>query len=874
LNQPGPLRAIQLPFHPDLRIFAITLDQRASGQPAGAALPRPDLIRTPKADLPKRAPRKPDGPAVGFVVHPHEPHFEEYTLGGARTMLSNVVAWRMRDVDKRYVDFDWPAKNLRFCYENDLTVAPIIDNSLLWGGGSWVGRYANLKGEGIISNDGRHWTWPSPYSPIYRQETARYADEVIRWVKANDPDHRVIAYLNGAEWFWQGSFDYNPLMLDHFRESLAERYGDIAKLNEAWGTSYAGFDEAQAPRLFRAGNPTSDLVSFEVGNSWDDASWFRSRDRDIEVQPGEEFEAEALYQIKNAPANLVDIQGIWVDANGANLGWSWAEVLPDRDDGWHTLRWQDKAPPQARKLWIHLKVYGPGTVTFDHLVVRRLGPTPKVLLDDGFADAKKEGWQFASWMGKCDGRMLEEGHKDPGSLQIVIQPQEQKYGNTSAAVVDYVEFTWEALADAVEHQASVIKGLDPTRPVASYLGFAWAMPTNWDDVMCNAAIDVTCKRAKSLDIIGLQLCSAKGDFHYATATIDIARKYGKPIWATDLIDFTHGTYVGFETLDQLTQGCIQHGMDGVFWYCWYGTPDYNYYTGLKNEEIQALVHNAEDSIRELSGREIRPRVAMVNPVVPYWLGDPGGLKNDPFDSYGWYKLLSEMQLAVDVWTPYELAHAARGDLSRYRVIVLPDSQFLPMTAFMRLIQFAFAGSGGSLVVSGRPPALSPQPAESNGHLTILDMFDAGGAVSKEQRLRFDTKAGRDYLGRMKRFRVAGNTPPLFIEVEGKEQARSQGHKTQQLLREFLRKAGVTLPLDENEHRVEAVTYEGPEDTTLFLLRGEGVQGPIVDLHVGVGSDKATVKADHGEWKPVTVKDGHVTLPGFRNVCLVRWPKAG
>ncbi len=862
ISEKDELLSISLPFQPDLHIFAITLDHGATDTPDGLAPEVPSIERTPSAVLETRRPRRDTPIPVGFVVHPHEPHFEDYAVGGAETMLSNVFCWRMRDIDKRMVDFAWPEKNLRYCYENDLFFAPIIDNSLLWGGSTWVGRYACRKGEGIVQANGTTMNWPSPWSPIYRRETAAYAREVTKWVKKNDPDRRAFAYLNGAEWFWPGTLDYNPLTLAEFRKSLSQCYGAIQELNKIWGTDYASFDDVEAPPLFRSGDGTSHLISFQVASSWDDAGWFLPRDQAFPCKPGEEYEADVLYKLEGMPLGQVMIQGLWLDANDQIISWCWCEDKGEVKDGWRQLYWKDKAPPNAVRLWPILKGFAPGTVTFDDFTLRRLSGSPEEIIKEYFTKASSKGWSHAVWSGKGQGRLSDKGIGGTPAVEISFETPPQKYGNTTAAVVDFVEFEWEALADAIEYQAKTIKQCDPKRPVASYLGFAWALPLNWDDAMMTSSIDVVLSRERSLDILGLQLCGAKGDFHYSTATIDVARKYEKPLWATDLIDFTHGTYVGFETLDQLTQASILHGLDGVYWYCWYGTPDYNYYTGLKDEEVRTLVANAKDTIAELSEREAVAEVALINPIVPYWLGDPDGHKNDAFDFYGLYKLLSETQVSVDVWTPYELAHAPTNALNRYRAIVLPDAPWLPDRAIQQINEYL--EQNGRLILSGRHPE-----------------WDSHGAPLKEKILtnhpksilKFDSPIGRNYLGRMKRFRVAGNTPPLFIEVEGVESARTASRPIQVQVREFLKQAGIVFPLTKIEPHLELTRYEGKKDTTLCLLRSEGIEGNIENVKVYTFVKQASLKIDHGPWIKVPVSEDHVTIPSFRNLCLVRSDKS-
>jgi len=62
------------------------------------------------------------------------------------------------------------------------------------------------------------------------------ADRIVCWSLRNEP-----AYLPGGA-------VKSPLMLEAMRKWLARRYGDIAKLNEIWGTRYASFDEVQSPQ--------------------------------------------------------------------------------------------------------------------------------------------------------------------------------------------------------------------------------------------------------------------------------------------------------------------------------------------------------------------------------------------------------------------------------------------------------------------------------------------------------------------------------------------------------------------------------------------------------------------------------------------------
>lgn len=46
---------------------------------------------------------------------------------------------------------------------------------------------------------------------------------------------------------WEGALDYTPRAISGFHDWLRKAYGSVEKLNEAWGASYASFDDAVAP---------------------------------------------------------------------------------------------------------------------------------------------------------------------------------------------------------------------------------------------------------------------------------------------------------------------------------------------------------------------------------------------------------------------------------------------------------------------------------------------------------------------------------------------------------------------------------------------------------------------------------------------------
>ncbi|WP_345800545.1 beta-galactosidase [Microbacterium sp. AZCO] len=112
--------------------------------------------------------------------------------------------------------------------------------------------------------------WPgsrqhfAPSSPTYR----RLAGELVRRIAERYVDHpAVVMWHVGNEFGCHLWYDYSDAARDAYRSWLRARYGSIAELNDAWGTSfwsqrYGGFDEIFPPRLAPYSHNPSSMLDF------------------------------------------------------------------------------------------------------------------------------------------------------------------------------------------------------------------------------------------------------------------------------------------------------------------------------------------------------------------------------------------------------------------------------------------------------------------------------------------------------------------------------------------------------------------------------------------------------------------------------------
>gem|GEM_PF-652713 len=682
-----------------------------------------------------------DEPLIGFVNHfPWiDKGMDDVPKSGSNAVIFRAVSG-MEAEEGKY-DFSSLDRQIEFAEKHKLKVILLLEANPVYAP-AWLMEKCRAAGEMMLNYDGRPHTMPSMTSGVFKDWHEKFIRAVIAHVKERDKTGVVIGYQPGAEWWYESHARFNPGDIAAFRKWLSARYGSIDRLNSAWKSAHTGFDAVDAPRLTASALGAANyLSSFEPAyDIAHDLSW--STCRDVPVEAGREYVFRAKVRTKDVRGEGAHLQIAWRQGdNGTPIRTSDSERLKGYN-GWRQLEMTVKAPDRAKSAWLLLKLHGNGTVSFDDVFFGEKGSDTNLAPGDERAQAEEipDAWQVNNWTQSVG--LKTSGEK--GYLTIEMPPAADKpeYGNPRAAAYDWFTFGAEFLGDYIERFCRLVKREDPSRLTIGYLTYAFAFPVEWDYTQHTAmALDVILPKLKHMDVIGMQICSADGDPVRITAAIDLARKYGKPVYAVDVIDFTSGVAVGYPAMDSVTQEAIRHGAQSIFYYCWWGTPDYDYYTGMPTADLERmLMHGRRVSAEEPS------RVALIQPILP--TAYTGVKENDFRDFVGLYKAVTESGIIPDIWTLHELAEQRPDLRARYDVILLPDCAFCRPEASGMLRDFV--KHGGKLVTSGRLPEFD--------HLGNRISARLDGVISLGN-------FGADYLGKVVRSTSAGNTPPLFRQVD-------------------------------------------------------------------------------------------------------------
>jgi hypothetical protein len=457
--------------------------------------------------------------------------------------------------------------------------------------------------------------------------------------------------------------------------------------------------------------------------------------------------------------------------------------------------------------------------------------------------------------------LWQNGRQGPGRLRTQ-DDLSKSAGNYDAISGDWHLFWYETAAEFINFMARLVKKYDSTRPTLSFLTFSFAISSEWDYVQWSAVhLDEVARRGRYLDALGMQLCAASGDPYRITAGLDVARKYGKPLYVLDLLDFTLGVHAGFSRMEKATHAAVQHGATGLFYCCWNGAKDFNFYPDWKIEDLNRMLTDGRRAIRLMQDMKVRSDTALILPILPSPPLDENGYKNDPASFIGWYKLLESLHIPVDVVTLQELERDPSA-LKGYSRALVPDCAFLPEKAAEQLA--AFRRRGGHLFVSERfarfDPARRPLDRET--------LFRG---------LAFETLPdyGKRYAGPLIRKSQAGDTPPLTQwRDETPEYAALRRQAAERILTS-LRKAAREREIEflTPGERITATLFTGRHRRALYLVNmaEEPAKGERLRWKV---ARTASVEA-LADLQPVVCKtrqDGEwleVALPAFRTSCIIR-----
>lgn len=671
-------------------------------------------------------------PLIGFVNHfPWiDKGMDDVPKSGSNAVIFRAVSG-MEAEEGKY-DFSSLDRQIEFADKHKLKVILLLEANPVYAPG-WLMEKCRAVGEMMLSYDGRPHTMPSMTSGVFKEWHEKFIRAVIAHVKERDTTGVVIGYQPGAEWWYESQARFGTGDIAAFRKWLSATYGSIDRLNATWRSDYKDFGSVDAPRLTGSELGAADYLSpFEPAEDIaHDVSW--SIHQDVPIEAGREYVFRAKIRTEEVRGEGAYLQIAWRQGDNGTPIWTSNSDRLKGDGSWRQLEMTVKAPDRAKSAWLLLKLHGNGTVNFDDVFFGEKGS------DQNLAPGL-EAWFVDNWTQSAGLKTSSA----KGCLTIEMPPAggERAYGNPRAAAYDWFIFGAEFLGDYIERFCRFVKHEDPSRLTIGYLTYAFAFPVEWDYTQHTAmALDVILPKLKHMDVIGMQICSADGDPVRITAAIDLARKYGKPVYAVDVIDFTSGVAVGYPAMDDVTQEAIRHGASGVFYYCWWGTPDYDYYTGMPTADIESMVtHGRRVSAEEPS------RVALIQPILPTVY--TGARENDFRDFVGMYNAVTDSGIIPDIWTLHDLAEQRPDLRAKYDAVILADCAFsrLEVPGMLR----DFMKHGGKLVTSGRLPEFDHIGNKLSARLE--------GAASLGG-------LGADYMGKVVRSTSAGNTPPLFRQVD-------------------------------------------------------------------------------------------------------------
>lgn len=636
------------------------------------------------------APARPAAPpaAIGFVSHYPMVQHDDLSIPstGADTLIVRAPwvwlepaegKWDFHILDQQLEYAQKANLKLMFVMEAGPTHAAVVP---------WLMEKVRAAGETQAGMDGAPAGDPAFYSPTYRKYLSRYLRAACGYLQRHRLSRYVAGAINGCEWWYPLTQSYPAVDVAAFKEWLRGRYGSLARLNARWGATFSTWPEA--PRVAAMGNGDSVQGSTVPASALMDACYCTTDATHPEVKPGDRVTFTARFDARGARLGGATAEIAWRD--GVKPQAIKISISPLARDGGVTLN--AVAPPGARRAWLLIKSRAGGKVTFSDVSFRvnggpELAPNPRL-------DPALGGWQFVCWSAGEPSLVTHEWSRT-GQASISyassLRPS-PACDNPLAAVYDWEQFRAISVARLMEWMAREMRSGGLKGEILSYLTFAFSNPFEWDyESQMAIQIDTHGRLTPTETITGLQLASGEGDTDSVTCAIDMARKYGKPVWAIDLQDFTRGVALGSEGLARLSRSVFQHGGRGIQYYCWWGTPLYDYAV-MTYPQMAAMIASAR---KAASVPFVASQVALVQPRMPLYQPLPEAA-NDWAEFMGWYKLLVHQGIRPDVYTLEELG---RPDLARHRLVIVPDAAYIEPTSLAGLT--AAARRGARIVVSGR-----------------------------------------------------------------------------------------------------------------------------------------------------------------------------
>ncbi|MBM3500850.1 MAG: hypothetical protein FJX74_19500, partial [Armatimonadetes bacterium] len=592
--------------------------------------------------------------AIGYVSHfPLILHEDDAVAATGANVVEVRAPWALIEPEEGRFDFTLLDRQLEWAERNDLQLVFIMEAGPAHAAGvPWLIDRLHAEGGTMVDLAGNVQRDPSLFSPTYKQYLARYLQRVTSYLAQHPRNRVVFGYNNGCEWWYPLQRSYSPLDVAAFRDWLEERCSSLEALNARWGTAFGTWEEVTAPRLSTYGEGQLPQGSIIPATYTVDACYCTTPESHVSVEAGQALTLEADFAAGGMRAGAVSAEIAWLgDERPQPLKIDRTVELVPGETAVGTVRVTGTAPEGARRAWLLVKLLGPGRVVFSE--VRCLDAEGRQQAANPGLDPAAGGWQFIRWAAE-DPEGVAHGWERAGDVWIEYAPRPEP--PSLAAVHDWLTFRSEALAGFLDWMAAQIGAADPQRPVVTYLTFGFANAFEWDYAYQMAVLlDAIARDSGHQAVLGMQLASGEGDYDSVTCAFDMLRRHGKPLWAIDLLDFTRGVALGRTGLTRLSLSVLQHGGRGIQYYCWWGTPHYNY-PDLGLDELTGMLTETREQAARMGGARPVAQVALIMPrMPPYHPLDPPA--NDWADFMGWYKLLVRAGVCPDVFTLEDLPGA-------------------------------------------------------------------------------------------------------------------------------------------------------------------------------------------------------------------------
>ncbi|MHB1457412.1 MAG: beta-galactosidase [Armatimonadota bacterium] len=779
-------------------------------------------------------------------------------------------------------NFSTLEKQIKFAEENGLKLALINEMNPLFAP-KWIRDKMRASGQAIKgygdSEDTRDGGIPSIQSEIFKSIQDEIIRKTVEFINERDVNRVITHYHPGAEWWFLPAYRYSELDIDDFRLWLKSKYKTIGAINMRWDSDYTSFSEVPAPAIdFINKDKYSMQEVVWVGDGGLDCQWRTELSSDLDdisrepsspkVTPGKTYVFSAWVKCDDLSAQGISCDIAWLDENtgkpiygGGQVG---ASVYGTSD--WQQISLTTTATNGAGWAQLILKTAGAGDVKISSISFVEEGSDQNLAPNPDFTAGvdTPAGWIFRS---AVTTRQITHAYsKSGGYMNLpflqVYSPRTSSgmmdFDNENAAVYDWANYWYETGAEYINYSAVLFKKYDPTRIVSTYLTFAFSFPAEWDfSQWTGISPDEVAMRGTNIDEIGLQLCAADKDPYRITACLDLVRKYGKPMWVVDLIDFTSGVGIGYKFLHKITQTSIQHGSKGLIYCSWSigSVPDYSYYPYIPTEDLNHMLTDARIARDLVDGMDVKPVIALIEPILPASPADKDGFKNDFHSFMGWYKVLENMQITFDVVTLNEIEKDI--DLSGYRMLVVPDCRYIQDQVKTRLDDYVNEG----------------------GEIVLIEGFAKYDEIGNElrQSLRQSTipDYGKDYCGRLLRDTHAGNTPPLFLWREDTPETDAALESAIKALKIRMDESGILpdVELVSGNPGIRSVVYDNLTSRAVYLVNMDEDDSESAVIRVKCSKvSKVEVFADlKEETCGYSQSDGYIelNLPMFASSCIVK-----